>query len=199
VDYRGRLVANQSKHIAIVNYDVGDRDLQQCADAMMRLRAEFLFSSGRYHDIAFHFTNGKLYPYKDFLAGRRPRSNGSISAVGSADKAPVNHATLRQYLDIVYTYASTISLGLDLQPASDFAIGTIILAPGSPGHCCIITDERIAPDGTRRFKLAESYMPAQSIYILKNPVDGTAWHALKKGAIETASYRFTEYDLKKFE
>src|SRR5215216_2798811 len=42
--YNGQLKRNQSAQFAVVDIPVGDKDLQQCADAVMRLRAEYLFS-----------------------------------------------------------------------------------------------------------------------------------------------------------
>ena len=200
VEYTGTLASNQRKHVAIVNYDVGSRDLQQCADALMRLRAEYLFKQKRYHDIAFHFTSGDLYLYNDFCKGLRPRIQGHSVKFVQSNAIEVSHQSLRRYLDIVYTYAGTISLAKELHPTQKFTVGTVIIKPGSPGHCCMIVDEGINEKGEKLDKLAEGYTPAQSIYILKNPVDGTAWHTLKLNApLETASYYFGSYQLGVFE
>ena len=115
-----------------------------------------------------------------------------------ADKT---HASLRSYLDIVYDYANTISLCKELKSDSGFEVGSVIITPGSPGHCCIIIDQGALPDGSKVFKVAEGYMPAQSIYILSNPDEPeiSPWYHLQKGIITTASYRFMNYYLKKFE
>jgi len=40
--YNGSLKSNQSAQYAVIDIDVGNKDLQQCADATMRLRAEYL-------------------------------------------------------------------------------------------------------------------------------------------------------------
>ncbi|HEU4470545.1 MAG TPA: DUF4846 domain-containing protein [Flavisolibacter sp.] len=200
-DYRGQPVGYQEKQAGILPYDVGSRDLQQCADALMRLRAEYLFSQQRTGEIGFHFTDGSYYSFDAYCKGLRPVSKGAgIRFVNGATAAP-DHPSLRRYLDIVYTYAGTISLAKELKQAEDFAIGTVVIYAGSPGHCFMIVDEKTGEDGEKLFKLAEGYTPAQSIYILRNlEADGKSpWHKLKKGVIETASYRFTRYELKKFE
>jgi hypothetical protein len=124
-----------------------------------------------------------------------------ISFVSSNNSRQTTHESLRNYLDIVYAYANTISLCKELKSATDFEIGTIIIKPGSPGHTCIIIDETINDKGEKLFKLAEGYMPAQSIYILSNPYDEaiSPWYKLNKGEIITSSYDFTNYQIKKFE
>jgi hypothetical protein len=47
----GRVKPRQDVHAAVIDIDIGTRDLQQCADAIMRLRAEYLWSVGRAHDV----------------------------------------------------------------------------------------------------------------------------------------------------
>lgn len=195
VDYRGKPVDDADKAAAIVNYDIGNRDLQQCADAIIRLRAEFLYKHNRANEIEFHFTDGKLYRYSDYLNGKRPvLQAGKLIMRETLTTKSSTHQNLRNYLDIVYAYAGTISLEKELKPSNKLGIGVIIIKGGSPGHCFIIVDEKENIRGEKLFKLVEGYSPAQSIYVLKNPENGTEWHSLVKGApIRTASYYFPRY------
>jgi hypothetical protein len=196
VDYKGREITNQQKQFAVLPFDVGRLDLQQCADALMRLRAEYLWYSKRPEAIAFHFTNGLLYRFTDYCKGLRPVKSGAHISKTQAPTV-VSSISLRQYLNLVYMYAGTISLARELKPTNDFGVGTIIIKPGSPGHCMIIIDEAIDANGERYYRLVEGYTPAQSIYILQNP-NTTApdpWINLKKGRIETLSYTFDRYQL----
>jgi hypothetical protein len=201
LNYKGNPIANQSKQAGIVAFDVGKRDLQQCADALMRLRAEYLFAQERYPAIGFHFTDGQYYSFEDYCNGKRPVARGNTVKFITSTEVPISHKALRDYLDIVYTWAGTISLYNHLKPAKDFGVGVIIITPGSPGHCCIIVDEKVSPKGERLFKLVEGYTPAQTMYVVSNPIDPSMspWYALRKGTITTASYQFDNYALRKFE
>lgn len=203
LDYRGNPVADQSKAALIVNYDVGNKDLQQCADALIRLRAEYLFSANRYQEILFHFTSGHLYAFDAYCKGVRPVINGAhVNFLALATPCEPSHTALRSYLNIVYTYAGTVSLAKELHGADRITVGTVIILPGSPGHCTLVVDEATTQDGEKVYKLAEGYSPAQSIYILRSTAGSGLglWQPLKTGSpIQTASCIFYDYQLKSFE
>lgn len=201
LDYRGDPVPYQQKHTTIINYDVGTKDLQQCADALMRLRAEYLFQQQRYHEIGFHFVNGLLYKWDQYCDGIKVVSSGDDIKLIKASPSPYTHKSLRSYLDVVYNYASTISLAKELKKTNEFAAGTVVIHPGSPGHCFIIIDEATDGAGEKVFKLAEGYSPAQSIYVLSNLSEPeiNPWYHLHTGTITTSSCKFIDYELRSFE
>jgi hypothetical protein len=201
LDYKGLPVLGQSKSAGVVQYDVGLQNLQQCADALIRLRAEYLFSRSLHDAIGFHFTSGHYFSWRDYCAGKRVKVTGNSVQFYATTPCAKTHSNLRNYLNIVYAYAGTISLATELKHAEGFEVGTVIITPGSPGHCCIIVDETMNEKGERLFKLVEGYTPAQSIYLVSNPFHPSIspWYKLEKGIIRTASYTFSNYVLKKFE
>jgi hypothetical protein len=58
--YNGRPNANQTAQYALLDVPVGHIDLQQCADAVMRLRTEYLMESKQYDKIVFYSNIRKL-------------------------------------------------------------------------------------------------------------------------------------------
>lgn len=193
----------QDAHAAVIDIDTGSRDLQQCADAVMRLRAEWLWSIGAKDKIAFDYTGGGRVSYTRFARGERPSENGKRwSASGKADQS---YAGFRRYMTSVFSYAGTYSLERELKPTADGAspeIGDVVIKGGFPGHAVLVIDmAESATTGERRFLLAQSYMPAQDIHVLKNPAaaDGSPWYAaLIVWPLVTPEWTFAAGSLKRW-
>lgn len=206
LDYTGTPISNQEEHIAIINYDVGTKNLQQCADATIRLRAEYLFQQKRFDEIGFHFTSGDYFSWTDYSKGIRPVINGNSVSFSQTANADDSYSSFRKYLDVVYNYAGTISVNKETSPVhSNAAIssGDIIINPGSPGHAVMIVGCAKDKHNKKVYLLAESYMPAQSIHVLKNPFESgiSPWYHLdlNSSPIQTARYTFNEANIRRFE
>ena len=124
--YNGNEKGNQDAHLAVVDLPIGKRDLHQCADAIMRLRADYLFGQKRYNEIEFLFVNGKRSNYATYLAGRTP-----------------NSTNLWSYLENVFNLASTLSLDKQLKSKdlNSIEVGDVFIKGGSPGHAVIVVDK----------------------------------------------------------
>lgn len=206
LDFRGKPITNQYEHAAIIKKDVGNKDLQQCADAVIRLRADYLWDSGKQEDIQFHFTNGDIYRWVDHKNGIRPKLISSNKVQFKKSQSfDDSYDNFRNYLDIVFTYAGTISLNGETTKVTqnkDIKSGNVIVTPGSPGHAVIIVGAAENSSGNRVYLIAEGYTPAQSIHIITNPFDGrlNPWYQLdvNKSSTVTARYAFEKTNIRRF-
>ncbi|MEY3049218.1 MAG: hypothetical protein RL365_1256 [Bacteroidota bacterium] len=188
--FNGTVKPNYQTYLAVVDLPIGKKDLHQCADAIMRLRADYLFSQSRFKDISFRQASGKTLSYTTWLAGRTP------------DKT-----NLWTYLESVFNTANTTSLNqqLKLKAIETLEIGDVFVTgppPGySYGHAIIVVDKCINKQGKVKFMLAQSYMPAQEIQILDNPANpGCPWYDLDFGqTLDTPEWDFKSSQLKTFE
>jgi len=203
--HTGALKPRQDVHAAVLDLDVGARDLQQCADAVMRLRAEYLHARGRISDLRFHFTSGHAVPFTRWAEGERPSVKGTQVRWVRGGRKGTEHANLRAWLDTVFTYSGTQSLARELRPVNveHLRAGDVFLQPGAPGHAVLVLDTAVHPrTGARVFLLAQSYMPAQSVHVLRNPQSAVLnpWYALDFGAeLRTPEWTFRRKDLRRFE
>lgn len=204
--YNNKPKPNQNVHYKIIDIDTGNRDLQQCADAVIRLIAEYLFYKERYDDIAFNFTSGDRAFYKKWVKGYRPKVEGNnVSWHRTAGKNK-SYENFKNYLTTVFIYAGSYSLQRELKPIGDtdnMQIGDIFIQGGFPGHAVIIIDiaENIET-GSRIFLLAQSYMPAQDLHILKNLQDThlSPWYSIDfQDKLITPEWTFNREDLMRFE
>jgi hypothetical protein len=192
-------------HEAVIDIDVGNRDLQQCADAVMRLRAEYLYGRKMYDKISFNFVCGFKADYATWMQGNRIVVEGNnaywVKGTGYSD----DYKSFRQYMDMVFAYAGTESLEKEMKniELSDMQIGDVFLKGSLPGHCVIIVDMAENKDtGEKLFIIAQSYMPAQDIHILKNNNDKSIspWYSADFGEILiTPEWKFTRDQLYRFD
>lgn len=180
--FNGQAKYNQSAQFAVLNFDVGNKDLQQCADAVMRLRAEYFFAKKAFDAILF-FDNKKTAYH--FLP---PYTRDNFSA----------------YLSRVFGMCGSASLSKQLRSVTEFATirsGDVLIRGGFPGHAVIVMDVASNASGEKIYLLAQSYMPAQDIHILRNPVDEqlSPWFKVNtNGLVQTPEYTFYTSELKRW-
>jgi hypothetical protein len=201
--YDGREKGNQHAHHVVLDVDVGRRDRQQCADAVMRLRAEFLRQSGKGDDICFRFTDGTPARWLAWKGGMRPNLSGRRTTWARTATVDASYASFRRYLDTVFSYAGTLSLSRELDRVADprrIEAGDVFIQGGSPGHAVMVVDVAEDVSGRRAVLLAQSYMPAQDIHVLRNPASpGNPWYVIEGDLpLTTPEWDFPAGSLRRF-
>ncbi len=203
--YNGSKKRNQNAQHKVINIDVGNKDLQQCADAVMRLRAEYLFASKQLSKIKFNYTSGAAIAFSKWCSGYFPKVKGD-KVVWVASQNDASYVSFKKYMNNIFTYAGTSSLSKELKSVniSDMQIGDVFIYGGFPGHAVIVVDLAIkAKTGDKCFMIAQSYMPAQNIHVLKNPLNNelSPWYSIEacKDKIITPEWTFESNQLKRFE
>lgn len=149
--YTGGNARFQSLNYAVINMPILS-NAEQCADVCMRLRAEYLFSTGQYGCIRFQNVKGKTLNY---------------GGVGS-------RKSFERYLKNLYGVASTISLSREMKTRrlADMQPGDVFVYPArygqQYGHAVMVVDVAINSNGKKAFLLAEGNTPAREIYVMRN-------------------------------
>ncbi|HEX9104506.1 MAG TPA: DUF4846 domain-containing protein, partial [Polyangia bacterium] len=163
--------------------------LQQCADAVMRLWAEYRYARGAV--VAFHPDPG------------RPRA---LTFDARAHQRPDTRAQFERWLVRVFADAGSASLQAELRAADGAAQpGDVLIQGGYPGHAVLVLDVAVGGDGRRWLLLGQSYMPAQDFHVLRNPSAASAspWYdaaaLATAGGLQTPEWRpFVARDLRRF-
>jgi len=201
--FDGSIKSNTEVYHAVVDLDIGDRDLHQCADAVIRLRAEYLWHQKKYDQIHFNFTNGFRVDYSEWMKGKRMIINGNKTSWNNRNNPSNTYQDFWKYMELIFAYAGTASLEKELQPIAigDAKIGDMLIQGGYPGHAVIIVDKAVNHENDSfLYLLAQSYMPAQELQILNNPNNDniSPWYELKEGTIKTPEWKFTSDNLKRW-
>ncbi|MBF4483281.1 MULTISPECIES: DUF4846 domain-containing protein [unclassified Flavobacterium] len=202
--FDGTIKSNRNVYEAVVDLPIGRQDLHQCADAVMRLRADYFYGQKQYDKIHFNFTNGFRVDFSKWVEGYRIAIKGNKTSWVKTAKPSDSYQTYWKYLETVFMYAGTASLEKELKSinALDIKIGDVFIKGGFPGHAVIVVDVAVNPKNNQKIMLlAQSYMPAQEIQILKNPNSSSLspWYAVDFGtSLKTPEWTFSSSQLKRF-
>jgi len=204
INYNGNEYGYQKGHVGILEIPVPDNGLQQCADALIRMRAEYLWETNRKEKIGFNFTSGHYCSWEAYSQGFRPKINGNRVTFHKTATPDTSKEGFYRYLNLIYMYAGTQSLYDELSKVTsveNLQIGDMLIYPGSPGHVVMIVDMILHSNGEKMFILAQGNTPAQSVHILKNLNDSNTspWYTLEMDAyLEIPTYYFEETKFVRF-
>ncbi|WP_179336903.1 DUF4846 domain-containing protein [Winogradskyella ludwigii] len=193
----------QGGHIGILEISVPKNGLQQCADALIRIRSEYLWDSNRKDEIGFNFTSGHYCSWTKYADGYRPKVNGNKVSFHKTASANSSKDNFYKYLNLIYMYSGTLSLYNELESVSakDLKIGDMLIKGGSPGHIVMIGDEVVNKNNEKLFVLFQGNTPAQSVHLVKN-LEYSAispWYQLEDDAIILVSnYTFSSAKFVRF-
>lgn len=199
INYDGSKYFWQQGHIGILEVPVPKNGLQQCADALIRIRSEYLWKTNQKDKIGFNFTSGHYCSWKRYAAGYRPKIKGNKVTFHKTATPNTSKSNFYKYLNLIYTYSGTLSLFNELKPvkAKDLKVGDMLIIGGTPGHIAMLADEAINNKGKKLFLLFQGNTPAQSVHMVKNLEDPSIspWYELKDNEVIPVS-NYTFYDSK---
>ncbi|MBO7407002.1 MAG: hypothetical protein J6V14_05170 [Clostridia bacterium] len=177
----------------VFDQDIRKNGLQQCADAIIRLYAEYRYQRSEYDYISFDCYTTPVFTldFNTWTTGQRVRANGRALEWYASDKATpgdVSMSTFLYYLDNVFLYANTYSLKNQMMEISsaDLRIGDCLIITadqtgGTDGHAIIVVDVAVnTATGEKVFILAEGNTPSTETYILKDKENDTVWFKLNE-------------------
>ncbi|APR77648.1 Hypothetical protein A7982_02995 [Minicystis rosea] len=153
VSYRGDLIlpADHANLAAVVDLDIGARDLQQCADSIIRLHAEWLYARGR-RDMSYRAASGAPMPFARWAQGERTVPEGIAFRWAPRARPDTGRASFRGWLDAVFGWANTGSLARDTSTVAldDLRPGISWCSRARPGMRCWCSTSLARPmDGAR--------------------------------------------------
>ena len=203
--YNGKLKSNQDAQYGVLNIDIGKKDLLQCADAAMKLRADHLFEKRLYDQIKFLATSGDEVSFESWLKGIRWKEQGAKLVSYNIHKEGSNiQQEYDSFMELVFSYCGTYSLSKQLKAVSDsrsIQPGDIFVYGGFPGHAVTVMAVAKNKEGERIFLLSQGFMPAQDIHILKNyaNADQDPWYNVSDlYPLYTPQWQFEKGSLKRW-
>lgn len=127
---------NQRWHERVVKLSLLSR-WQECADSVIRLRAEWAVQHGSFQ---FH---------------------------GETLRYGMSRSAFEQALKGLFVTTGTHNLERELARPTDLRVGDVLVHGGSPGHAVLVMDEAVDPTGHRVVLIGNGFLPARSFYLVR--------------------------------
>jgi hypothetical protein len=193
------LASNDPRLAAVLNIDIGAGDLQQCADSVERLHAEWRWSVGR-ADVTYPAASGTALGFNDWKKGVRwtPKGMGLERSTGA--KPDDSYGSYRRYLAFVFAWSNTVALerlgaGTGTESSKvrvekdELRGGDFFVMGGNPGHAVLIVDVVEDDQHHRRALIGQGYMPAQNFHIVRPENSDSPWFSLDGDAVATPFWK----------
>ena len=204
--HNGENKYNNNIWAAVFDYDIGTGNLHQCADAVIFMRAQYLYTKGLFDKLQYTFVSGFKAKYLDYLSHYYKVDGNKVSLVLRNKKLKEKPETFKKWLKEVWMYSNTWSIEnfdsyrvsiMDIRPG-DFFIRSN--PPPGVGHAVKVVDVVSDSNGFKKVMLSQSYMPAQENHILINPRDDQVWYEIGSSTkvIQTPEFTFHSNELRRF-
>ena len=198
--FNGKKKMLQALNAGVLDIDIGETDLQQCADAVIRLRSEYLYSQNKFADIHFNYTSGFKAEYSKWRQGFKIGVKGNHAYYYKKSlNTDKTYQGFRKYLWNVFNYAGTYSLNKELkkQTTTNIKGGDVLIIGGFPGHVVMVAAVSENTSGEKAVLLIQSYMPAQNIHIVKKQLTRGEGVWFKVSDLEKKGWKTWEFDYTK--
>ncbi|MEI9941768.1 MAG: DUF4846 domain-containing protein [Pseudomonadota bacterium] len=190
---------------AVIAIDVGAGDLQQSADAIIRLHGEWLWANDQQNAISYKSTTKLDMPFSRWAKGQRLLAAGpNMGWVVKGKPKEATYNDFRQYIDAVMLWSNNVSLAMRATHVSDPAQltpGDFFLQTRGKGHALLVLDVAQKPTGERVALLGQALQsPAQSMHVMRLG-HATAWFSMRppNPVLTPRADEFTWGDLSRLE
>lgn len=191
--------------VAVVDLDVGSKDLQQCMDTLMRLRGEYHWQRGQPNATRFRYAGGRYFGFAEWRQGIRPVQKGRVVTYERRAGADGSRAGFLRYLQFMFAMTGTVHSTSETRvPFAQLQAGDFWVQPAASaselGHAVTVLDLARSASGEVRAILGEGFTPAMDMHVLKAP-GGGAWYKLEaQTAVQTPlwSTAFQWSELRRF-
>lgn len=176
------LKADDSSLAAVIQLQPSNDRLLAGANMLVRLRAEYAWTTKNLDNLGFHFTSGHLATWESWSRGERPKVKGREVQFEKSFDPDSGRESFCSYLETIFQYGSVYSVLADTHPVKDgsLAPGDVFLRAARKGaYSLIVVDACTSPEGELRILLGNAGTPAQTFHILRSS-DGSPWFTVRQ-------------------